>query len=378
MPPTATLSPPLDSALGSPLCLDAGFEPGDHAAAAGPAAILAELRRIAEAHRSLAPHFRGLQVATTPNDSDLAGWTVTVEEGASQVLAGAEALLGLLATAELPASLDDLASLVAAEIDGQVRLVRQALSKKAIPIWEQGSLAQGLSSKSLKAAIALENAYCELLGCERRLTLQSEIEDALAVRQAYCKLWCSLPATSTADPAQVETGLRRGSTAIAVLLGRDVFLDLRFHDRRLILSMQRRIRRWLAGRGESEAGQPLLQDLANLFCLLSQINNRIELLMHDEALVKNLQARLRAASLPRPLSSADLRAAIWPLLGRDAELDQMLLGHCWDTPQAELERVLSVIALRWNRPSRPSPAAPFHDAGNSTSTYIQVSDKEKS
>lgn len=333
----------------------------------GAEAILLELRRIAAACRELVPLFRGLCVHTTPTDADLAGLTVDTESAAARALGEASALLHLLGRPGFPAALEDLGILVQAEIDDQSQQLRLALARTALPIWEKGSLAQGLSSKTLKAAIAVENAFCELCGLDRTLSLDSEITDALAVRRAYCKLWNTLAADPLppADSPEVELFLRRGSTAIAVLLGRDIFLDLRLHDRRQILAIQRRIRTWLISAGASEAGRPLLEDVVNLFVLLSQINNRIELLMHDESLVKRLLARLRGPAAPSlPLRDADFRNAVKPLLGRNPELDRLLLSHSWDIPAGELEALLNDIARRWSRDlSYPVPPPSFAEAG---------------
>ncbi len=367
MSPIATQPSPPAAAF--PMTAEPALDNQELEPANGPGAeaILFELRRIAAACRELVPLFRGLCVHTTPTDADLAGLTVGTEATAERALGEASALLYLLGRPGFPAELEDLGILVQAEIDDQSQQLRLALSRTALAIWEKGSLAQGLSSKTLKAAIAVENACCEIFCCERTLSLESEITDALAVRRAYCKLWNTFAADPlpAADSAEVETQLRRGSTAIAVLLGRDVFLDLRLHDRRQILAIQRRIRTWLISGGASESGRPLLEDVVNLFVLLSQINNRIELLMHDESLVKRLLARLRSPAAPSlPLRDAELRHAVKPLLGRNPELDRLLLSHSWDFPAGELEALLNEIARRWSRDlNHTVPPANFSEAG---------------
>lgn len=326
------------------------------------AELVAELRRIAETERGLLPLFRGLPLAANLAEADLALLAPMVTAAGARVLEEAEALLRLFEGDELPLELEDLGALAAVEIRAQCRRFRPALAAKGLPLWELGSLAQALVSKTLKAAIAAENACSDLLGCEPSLSLMAETLDGLAVRQAYCKLWSSLDsspaaATDSAVPAGVEAGLHSGSAAIAELIGREIFLDLRYHDRQLILSMQRRIRSWQQSGGESEDGEALLQDLASLFQLLSQVNNRIELLLHDQALVKALLVRLRAPSPEPPLRDLSLRRSMLALLGRDSELDQVLLGNCWDTPASELLRLLGAIGAQWNLSSKSSIGA---------------------
>ena len=341
--PFETAASPILNSLRNDLPARPSFEPLRSA--------LPTLRQIARRCRELAPLFRGLAVHTTPSDQDLSSFSESVETLAGRANAAAGQLVELLAAQPGADELEDLLALVGMEVQAKQRRLAEILPQPRLPVWEKASVAMGLAAKVLKAATAVENAICEQLEQGNELSLEGEIEDALRVRQAYCKMWSSLLLSPVASSAEVEPRLRTASTAIARLTGREVFLDLRFNDRRLILSMQRRIRRWLASGGQSEGGIQLCQDLLSFFCLLAEINHRIELLVHDEAL-SELIAILGRQRDEAPLRQEALRRRFELLLGREVALDRILLDQDYDTSAAELLEILHSIATRWRRPDR--------------------------
>lgn len=326
---------------------------------------LPKLGQIASACRELLPLFRGLAIHSTPTDADLGQYSDSIEKLAAKAQAEANKLLDLLQTAPEPSSpdeddLENLFHLAQAEARSKLRRLEDLLPKPQAPIWEKASAAMALCTKVLKAATAIENAICRTLDVPPGLSLDSEIQDAIAVRQAYCKLWMSLPLQTPQNEAELEARLRTGATAIARLTGREIFLDLRMDDRRLLLSLQKRIGSWLASGGQTENGMHLWQDLTSAFCLLAEINHRIELLAHDQALIAELKRELTAGQ-DCPLKDEALRKRFDLLLGREIELDRILVDQDHETTSTELLGILAAMAARWERPGREGGNAGFNE-----------------
>lgn len=315
---------------------------------------LEELRRIAGSARNISVDFRELVPTKTLTDEELATFSAVTQDLARRARETAEALLPIVDVVTGEEEVDDLFSLIALEITGKLRKLDAIRQMPQVAVWDRASVAMGLAAKILKGATAAENTLASFAGAPRQLSLDGEIEDAIAVRQAYFKLWTSLEAQAPGTSEDIEAQLRRGATAIARLTGRAIFLDLRFHDRRLLLAMQRRIRSWLsAGKGEKESGLHIWQDLFSLFQLLKGINLRIELVMHDQGLIASLRNRLAQGRPALPLRDPYLRPKLQLLLGREALLDSILLDQ---EQRAATEEVLAILdgMLQSPTPSAPS------------------------
>ncbi len=175
--------------------------------------------------------------------------------------------------------------------------------------------------KANKAIKAVENCLGSQEGLEPRLSFVTELEISLKVRLAYRRFRQATLGDAPANPEDVADRLRTVCTAIAKLRGRDLYLQLRFDDRRELLGLQQRILSWSsdADGGDAETGLRLWQDAAMLAHLLARVNHRSELLEHDVGLIAEA-LDLISDGAETPL----LADKLTPLLGRDDELDQLV------------------------------------------------------
>ncbi|MEM1203726.1 MAG: hypothetical protein AAGN66_10900 [Acidobacteriota bacterium] len=228
--------------------------------------------------------------------------------------------------------LGDLARIVAYEIESEIRL-QDANDLTDTASREIGIAAARLLSKVAKAAEAIEQAYCGETGLESQIRRPQDLETALETRRYYQRFWTALD--SVAQSEGLERRLRSSATLIARLRGRPIFLDLRPHDRRLLLRLQRRIQEWLTGsRGHGE-GNRIWSDLRAFGDLLRMINHRSELIEHDMMKLPELRSVL--ASLDpgsRPLLDPALMKGFQPLRGRDPVLDGFLAAPSTATAEA--------------------------------------------
>jgi len=116
---------------------------------------------------------------------------------------------------------------------------------------------------------------------------------------------------------------------IAILRDRTIYPYLRIGDRRAIRLFQKRIGRWLEsddGSGaQTQAGERLWQDLVGFAGLLCQVNRRQSLCEHDRELVAHsLRVISTYASYAKAVPTT-LLEAMQTLLGRDDEIDDLLL-----------------------------------------------------
>lgn len=223
--------------------------------------------------------------------------------------------------------LQDLCALVRADLRAEHQTFMGMENARGIQAWHLVVAGLSLASKTLKAVVALENAWSQAVGEIHQLGLEPETRTALRVRQAYCAFWRSLPHSPPQGVAEVRRYLHESAFSIARLTDGRTLLDLRHADRRLLVTLKRRVRVWLRSRGAAENGACLVQELVAFGGLLAEINHRSELIEHDQRAMK-----LLAALAEEEPANLDLRhhpAArmhLAALIGRDNELDDLLLA----------------------------------------------------
>jgi hypothetical protein len=116
---------------------------------------------------------------------------------------------------------------------------------------------------------------------DQTLDFASELEESLRVRRACAKLRRRVRAGGEVTRENLCSQLRRAGTAIAMLVGWEVYPSLRVADRLQLRDLQRRILEWLRQDQDALAGMRLWQDLVGFVGMLSQVNRRQELMDHD-------------------------------------------------------------------------------------------------
>ncbi|MEM7518482.1 MAG: hypothetical protein AAF368_16360 [Planctomycetota bacterium] len=292
--------------------------------------------------RGADPALEGLAYFLTPTDAEM----VEMRRSVFDLLAEADRSSAELLEDLLPeldgSPIEDLAAIVAHEV-GSERASILRVDSDSSTTWEAGIVAVQALSKILKAVAAVENAYCAEHEIPKEISHVAEAETAVEIRQAYCKFWRSVALEPPETTEEIEQRLRSASTAIARLRGRPVFLDLRPLDRRLLLSLQRRIREWLLGQSGTESGLRLWQDLRAFTELLHQINNRAELVQLDAQLIPELQSALAELDgIDYPLvEDPDLLRRMRRLSGRSPAFDRLI-----SCPETTLGRELFEVIGR--------------------------------
>ena len=223
-------------------------------------------------------------------------------------------------------------------------------------IWVVASHADTGLRRVCKGLITVEAAAREYENVEPLERLWSDIKDSLETRRLYGQFRRSLNRhEEPADAAEVEEQLRKAAHRIAILRDRKIYPFLRVYDRVPIRRLQKRIHAWLEqseGAGKEQEGRHLLSDLHSFAELLKQINNREDLREHDRRTSMRLyRIFFSSKNAPKQLEPGHL-GDLELLLGRDDELDQIVLDptrHGIEPLREPLERLLEQL----NRPFEP-------------------------
>ncbi len=203
------------------------------------------------------------------------------------------------------------------------RLERVTACKNALAIIGESDSAL---RRIRKALTSIDVAMARAGLAPPSLDFTSELEVSLRVRRACAKLRSRvLAGGGDPTPETLHARLRSAGTAIAMLVGWDVYPSLRVRDRLQLRDVQRRILEWLRQDRDAVEGMRLWQDLIGFVRMLSQVNRRQELVEHDTRVVHEARARLSA--LDDKEMPADLRAMLASLEGLDEEIDALLASR---------------------------------------------------
>ena len=170
----------------------------------------------------------------------------------------------------------------------------------------------------INACAALEGPLAALVGVERELDGIAANRSSVEIRRQYARLFRAVDCPFPTDQASMVKAFRCVGTAIAMIVGHEVYRDMRFFDRRQIRALQTRVLDWLRNPeapGAFAEGTRLWQDVIGASAMLRQINRREDLVRHDTELVAEL---LENEDCGR--GTARLRS----LLGLDPELDAFI------------------------------------------------------
>jgi len=214
-----------------------------------------------------------------------------------------------------------------------------------------------------RTVTALEEAICRAEGMTPALSLKRDLQLALEARGAYAKFRrnieniCALcePQNGDAGPA-----LLCAATSLARLTGSDVFPRLRLADRIHVQGFQERIDRWhTSGSSEPSEARRIWEDLYAFTQLLQMVNQRQELLEHDQALLEEIDGEL--AQAPSPTAAGGrVRELAARLAGRNDTLDTLLAE---EAPAGALLEALD--RLRRRSPGAPGRSIPVLQGGSS-------------
>ena len=221
-------------------------------------------------------------------------------------------------------AIDDIAFVARMELrQRRSRLAALTADRSRIDILSECERALRGVRKSLGA---LDQTMSDTLGLPRRLGYESELHVSLRVRRCYARFRRQILDGGEPSYEEVHPRLRAAGTVIAVLIGRDIYPELRIRDRLQIRELQDRILAWLrAGRDDLAGGLRLYQDLAAFVGMLTEVNNRQELVAHDAALVEEAHGQLSAdASDGESLIPLPLLRKLDALRGLDDEVDALL------------------------------------------------------
>ncbi|HSS77919.1 MAG TPA: hypothetical protein VLV54_14405 [Thermoanaerobaculia bacterium] len=214
-----------------------------------------------------------------------------------------------------------------------------------------------------RTVTALEEAICRAEGMAPALSLQSDLQRALEARGAYAKFRRNLEnICALCEPQNGDAGpaLLCAATSLARLTGSGVFPRLRLADRIHLQDFQERIDRWHAsGSSEPSEARRIWEDLYAFTQLLQAVNQRQELLEHDQALLEEIDGALAQAS---SLAAADghIRELAARLAGRNDTLDVLLAE---EAPAGALLEALD--RLRRRSPGAPERSIPALQGGSS-------------
>ena len=199
----------------------------------------------------------------------------------------------------------------------------------------------------IASAIAIENAICaheDLTSTLRDLYLR-ELNHSLQVRKVYAMFRYTVMGNGPPNRKNVRQRLRKIATAIDKFAGAEIYGDLRTTDRVQIEGIYCRLVEWLQADhgGDPQESLRLWQDIESLSELLLGINNRSELREYDRTVVVEAHNSLFRTDTVTDSIAEDLQVRLQSLLGRDAELDRLILNrgpHPAESWKRPLERAL--------------------------------------
>lgn len=236
-------------------------------------------------------------------------------------------------------------------------------------VWDVASQLDTGLRRAGRALVAIESAIRECEGLLVRYRQWQNLDDSLEVRRLYGEFRRSILSCGGGDPDAIPAGedlaaaLEHAAASIAKLRSLEIYPYLRIYDRLQIRRFQKRIGEWFASGGVTEDGSGLWGDLVSFARLLSQVNYRQEIREHDRLAVNGIYRRFyQKGDPPRRLGPQSL-ALLEPLLGREDELDRIILEpdrYTGDDLRGPLERLRQELGLPFERPPFADHLHPAH------------------
>lgn len=195
--------------------------------------------------------------------------------------------------------------------------------------WVVASHADAGLRRVSRGLLTLETAMREYEGLPPAERRWHDLKDSLETRRLYGQFRRAI-LRSEQNPAEDLAGRMRGAAnRIAILRDLKIYPFLRIYDRLPIRRLQKRILAWIdqpEDPHKDEEGRQLWSDLVSFAELLAQVNNREDLREHDRKTVSRLHRVLfEARQAPARILPSHL-ADLEQLLGRDEDLDRIILS----------------------------------------------------
>lgn len=237
----------------------------------------------------------------------------------------------------LPATPAEVAEAVVLDLSSERRGLLAA--EQATASWSARSACDAALSRMRTGLIALDAAVSASRGTSAALYDDTDLARALAVRAHYARFRAQLRPARLARGDEVRR-LRAVGTAVAIMVGSDVFPSLRRPDRDGFLALQQRILEVLRARPEARTAQfggaRLWSDILGFGAMLAHVRQRAEIRAHDEQLFEalNVDGAARESAAQWVATQRDA------LLGMDDALDDLLLaGRSPELIRGALRRV---------------------------------------
>jgi hypothetical protein len=175
-----------------------------------------------------------------------------------------------------------------------------------------------------RALVALDHALAGVLWPAPILDCSQQLSRSLRVRAGYARFCRGVLNQPEPNADTITKTLRLIGTSLAVLLGKDIYSEMRVSDRLQLRGIQFRILSWLrlpAGPRVARSGLELWKDIVAFLSMLPGISQRQELVEHDAKVIA--QARAAAASGNQEWPP-DVLEALRTLVGRSAAIDALL------------------------------------------------------
>ncbi len=271
------------------------------------------------------------------------------------------------------ADLDEIGALIAKEAATQ--FIDDTAAATAFPLrYTLGALeramSQGESVRLLSEADAALNRlkralrglsplFSEHFGLSCPQLSDEEVQAAVATRRAYGELRRRLADDGVpADPVALESLIRRAADLFEALLYGDQDKTMRIDDRVEMRGLVHRIRSWESAPRSFNSAEPthLAQDVVGFVRLLNGINNRQELIEHDQRAAEEALSGLQRCPLDET-PSATVLAAIRTLEGRDRVVDSLLFADPPAPSRAWLLPLHRLVADLGGRDAKVAPSS---------------------
>lgn len=158
-------------------------------------------------------------------------------------------------------------------------------------------IAIDLNLRKLRRAVravletARDSGVIDVLGgVHQGLHRVADLDSGLAVRKLYAEFRAKLRAPAEHTDESVMDAMRYAAGALASLVASPDYADVRAADRTLLRGLRERVLRWARTDRAARTGLDILSDVSSSGELLRGINQRQELRVHDQQIVRALIA----------------------------------------------------------------------------------------
>lgn len=254
----------------------------------------------------------------------------------------------------------DIAFIARLDLRHQLGSLRSPAPDDMNAHWSALSRCCSIRRRIVRALVELEKVLDPRPTTGDRLTtlIPEDLEVDLASRRVYCSFFRAIEGIEAglqAGELSLLQVLRRSAASIAVVVGRDVYPELRLDDRRQLRSLQDRILNWMRTPPSDEfSARRLWIDVQSSVSLMRGIQRRSSLIAHD---FEFLGAVLEAGTLPEDPQSLRL---LRDICEREESLREALSSASPNNEEilSQLRRLRQLLRASAGGPSpSPSPRA---------------------